>query len=397
MARILPGLLLVLCMFGLALPAASAQRKKSKDPLPLSEAGILSRQPQAIGDPALASFAETMIDSDWLYVETAHFRVASSLDDMKLSAKDRKRLAPELAELAPYFPELGAKPKKIPREVYVVLMGMRVEKLYAEFQRVMAVSDADFPVSRAAQAGQGEYMGDGPYLGEREKFEIVLHGDGIDHNDFTEQQRGIVARDTVRWHCRKPSKLIVSMPCVDGDTSKDQWLWPHLAHNVAHMLLDGFKFFAYDTPLWLAEGLALGFEKQVNPESWTRDGGEGVFFEPERSKDWGKDIKSIARKGKHTSIAKLMAANGPADLDRTANMTAWSMTQFLIQRHPQAYSKMMGKLKAQLDEQGYPTGNNLDDLTRAQFRELWQWTPRQFEQAWLRWVLDEEEEAEEAR
>ena len=396
MARSPLGLLLpVLCAILVATPdATAAQRKKKEEPRPLSELGVVSQDPQPIGDPALGNFAERFPDEEWHYLETTHFRIASSLEKMKLSNKDKKRLAPELEALAPYFPSLGMKPSSLPPEVYIVLTGMRLEKLYSEFQAIAQVTDADFPESRAAQKGQGAYMGDGPYLGEREKFEVVLHADRLDHMDFTEWQRGIRANDTVRWHNREPSKLIVSMPCVDGDLRQDRWLWPHLAHNMAHMLLDGYKFFAYDPPLWMAEGLALWFEKRIEPESWTRDGGEGVFFEPDRSKDWAEDARKLVRKKDHTSMIKLLAARGPADLDRAANVTAWSITSFLIEQHPDAYAKLIGAVKAQLDEQGYPTGRKLGALQRDQFRELWSWTPIQLEEAWIAWVNGETAEAD---
>lgn len=395
MGRFHHRLALAAAFLCLASPAW-AQRGKKDEARPLSEIGVLSREVQPIGDPALGSFAERFPDEEWLYLETTHFRIASSLGPMKLSAKDRTRLAPELEKLAPYFPKLGTKPRALPPEVYIVLTGLRLESLYSEFQGLMKVTDADFPASRAAQAGQGPYMGDGPYLGEREKFEVVLHVDRQDHMDFTEWQRGIRANDTVRWHNRQPSKLIMSMPCVDGDLRDDRWLWPHVAHNMAHMMLDGFKFFAYDPPLWLAEGLALWFEKRIEPESWTRDGGEGVFFEPDRSKDWGKDAEKLVKRKKHTSIAKLIAARGPADLDKDANITAWSITTFLIEKHPDEYAKLMGALKAQLDEKGYPTGRKMGDLQRNQLRELWGWTPQQLEEAWIAWMTgaDEEEDAE---
>lgn len=394
MARFLPRLLLCLGFLLALTSLAHAQRKKSDDARPLSEAGVLSQEAQPIGDPAMGVFAEQFPGEEWHYLETAHFRVASSLEAMKLNAKDRKRLAPELELLAEFFPELGTKPKKLEPEVYLVLMGIRLEKLYSEFQGLAQVTDADFPESRAAQAGQGEYMGDGPYLGEREKYEVVLHADRLDHFEFTEKQRGVRFNDTMRWHNRSPSKLIVSMPCVDGDLRNDRWLWPHLAHNVAHMLFDGFKFFAYDPPLWLAEGMALWFEKRIEPESWTRDGGEGVFFEPDRSKDWAEDARKLVRKKENTSVAKLLAARGPADLDRAANVTAWSITCFLIEKHPDEYAKLIGAVKAQLDEKGFPTGRKLDALQRDQFRDLWGWTPMALQEAWLAWVTGAEDEAE---
>ena len=386
----IPAALLALAL--LSLPAGSTpQRGAAKaQAAPLSDLGVVSRSPQPIGDPELGPFNERFKGEEWQHLETAHFRITSSLPKMKLSAKERKRLAVEIERLAPCFPELGSKPKALPPEVYIVLIGVRLEQLYANFQALAQVDDEAFPASRAAQKGQGEYMGDGPYLGEREKFEVVLHDRRIDHTDFTRWQQGMKANDTVRWHNRAPSKLVVSMPCVDGDLREDRWLWPHLAHNVAHMMFDGFKFFAYDPPLWLSEGMALWFEKRIEPRSFTRDGGEGVFFEPDRSSDWADDARKLAKRSKHTPVATLMAARRPDDLDKAANVTAWSITKFLIEEHPDNYAKLIGAVKGQLDERGYPSGSDLKGLQRSKLREHWSWTPIQLEEAWLAWLLEKE-------
>ncbi|MBC8406258.1 MAG: hypothetical protein H8E15_13620 [Planctomycetes bacterium] len=379
----------------LAAPAQTAQsrgKKKLPDPRPFSEAGIVSQEVQAVGDPALRVFAESFPGKEWLYLETDHCRFASSLGELSLGKKDRKRLAPELDLLRLYFPKLPLLPKKLTAEQYLFLMGMRMEKLYRDVQKVLQVSDADFPASRAAQRGEGAYMGDGPYLGEREKFDFILHREMRTHEEFALEQRGVNVKDSARWHNRAPSKMILSMPCHDSDLSKDQWLWPHLAHNATHMMLDGYKFFAYDIPLWLTEGFALYFEKQIEPDSWTREGGEGVFFERERSKDWAGDVRKLGQKQKHAKVTKLMHAKGPADLDRDAHLTIWSMTNFLIEKYPDQYAQLLGTLKAQLDEQGYPTGRGMLDLQRKQFKEIWDWTPMQLEEKWLLWVTGKDEE-----
>jgi hypothetical protein len=364
-----------------------SSKKEILEPRPIAEAGIVSREVQPIGDPTMIPFVEAFPGKEWLYLETDHCRLASSLGPQTLTGKDRKRMAAELAELRLYFPSLPEAPKKLSAELYIFLLGMRVEKLYKQVQRILMVKDGDFPISRAAQKGEGEYMGDGPYLGEREKYEFVLHEERETHKEFTFSQRGLKAHDSVRWHNRRPSKMILSVPCTDSDLRKDQWLWPHVAHNASHMMLDGYKFFAYDAPLWLAEGLALVLEKQIEPDSWTREGGEGVFFERERSKDWSSEIRKLAKKGKAANLATLMRAKGPADLDRNDHLTAWSMTCFFLEKHPEKFAQFLGVLKGQLDERGYPTGRDMVALQRKQFKEIWNWTTKQTEEAWLAWVL----------
>lgn len=60
---------------------------------------------------------------------------------------------------------------------------------------------------------------------------------------------------------------------------------------------------------------------------------------------------------------------------RAANVTAWSITRFLIEEHRKGYAELGGALEGQLDDRGYPSGKDLSGLQRA----------------WLAWVTGEEE------
>ncbi len=383
----LAGIALCCCTGGAVLAQDAALPWWGSDPVVLEQAGIVASGPLPMGDPALGVFAERMDEDTWHYVETEHFRVASSIEKMKLNGKDRARLAPLIERMVLLFPDGMLKaPKVLNGDQYVLLMGWRLEALYAEFQQVLQVTDADFPASRAAQGGRGPYMGDGPYLGERAKYEIVLHADRRSHLAYSKWQMGVTLTDTVRWHCRKPSKLNASIPCVDSDLRQDRWLWPHVVNNTARMMLDGYKFFAYDPPLWIADGIATYFEKRTEPNSWTRQGGEGVFHERSRSQDWSKDAQKLARKRGAPTMAQLMHKNSVGDFSRNDLVLCWSLVNFMIGMYPDEFAAFVGAIKGQLDPAGYPSGKDLLALQRRMLKELWGNTPAQFDLRWKEWA-----------
>ena len=107
----------------------------------------------------------------------------------------------------------------------------------------------------------------------------------------------------------------------------------------------------------------------------------------ERSRNWSSEIRKLAKKGKTANLATLMRAKGPADLDRKDHLTAWSMTCFFLEKHPEQFAHFLGELKGQLDERGYPTGRKIVALQRDLFKEIWNWSTKQTEEAWLAWVL----------
>jgi hypothetical protein len=73
-------------------------------------------------------------------------------------------------------------------------------------------------------------------------------------------------------------------------------------------------------------------------------------------------------------------------LDLDARVTCWSMVRFLIDTQPEGFAKLLGAVKGQLDEKGYPSGKDLPDLTRRSLREVWSWTTVAFDEAWKTWV-----------
>jgi hypothetical protein len=62
------------------------------------------------------------------------------------------------------------------------------------------------------------------------------------------------------------------------------------------------------------------------------------------------------------------------------------MVRFLIEAHGDEFAKFVGAIKGQLDAKGVPSGANLTDLERQSLRELLNWTPQQFDDAYKTWI-----------
>jgi hypothetical protein len=247
----------------------------------------------------------------------------------------------------------------------------------------LGVTDADFPPERSAQ---GPYMGNGRYLGEADKFEVVIHSVRATHVPFTQSFTGAGVTDAVRWHLHDQHKMIVSVPAEEPDLRQDRWLFPHVAHNLSHLFFCAYKHFSYDPPVWLDEGLAHAMEKEIEPESMTTDGEEGTLRDTKGPPDWGKAARAIVAGNKDRSLADLLHAKEFAELDMSANIMAWSKVRFLIETEPERFAKFLGIVKGQLDAQGIPNGQKLDDLQRTALRDLWSWSPSDFDAAWRAWL-----------
>ena len=260
---------------------------------------------------------------------------------------------------------------------------MKGEEFYARFQALLQVKDADFPAERRLDA---PYMGAGRFLGEKDKFEVVLHVSRENHRRFTESFSGVAVNDSFRWHFPGLHKLLVSVPVEDADLKDDRGLWPHIAHNLSHAFLCAYKHFSYDPPVWIDEGLAQALEKEFDPQSRTTEGEEGSLRDTKAPADFAAAATKLVNSGKAPRLAELMAAKDYSELGSDGSVAAWSITRFLMDAHGERYARFLGGLKGQLDAKGLPSGEDLPGLQRNLLRELWDWSPLDVDEQWRAWV-----------
>ena len=354
----------------------------------LADAGAedgISHGPFALARTDSEAFSRDLPASQWTFLETAHFRLASSLGPVTLDRKERERRAAELALLRELVPDFPTNPKKLDPWLRLHLLALRMEQTYARFQAIMRVTDADFPKSRAEEV-PGKYMGGGPFLGERDKFELVWHTNRKTHIELCRTQTGASSTDALRWHFSPEHKMFASLPAEDPDLRDDRWLVPHSVHVLSHLMLCAFADFAYDPPIWLDAGLAHMLEREVEPTSTTIDGDEGSGPSRGGHRDWrGEDVR-LARSKDAPTFAVMMRWSAFHDLDEAAHVACWSRVRFLVETLPEEFARFVTAVKGQLDEHRMPTGKDLPGLQRRLLDEVFDWTPDQFDEAWKAWA-----------
>ena len=346
--------------------------------------GIVSYGPFPIGRVNTEELPDMIPGNPWVVLETEHLRIASNLGPESLYRKQMAALEPVLERLRVAFPDLPRKIKRLDPWLRLHVMALRCEDFYDYFQTILRVTDEDFPEERA---DEGPFMGHGRYLGVKGKFELIFHSRRKQHQIFTKSLMGGKVTDAVRWYLRNPSRLIASIPAEDSDLRSDEWLYPHTCHLLSHLFLSAYKHFSYNPPIWLDEGLAHTLEREIEPLSTTMEGDEGTGPHRGDHQDWqGKDVR-IARRGKHRNLAQLMRVKTFSELSQEDNIVCRSMVRFLKDEHPEKLATFIGGVMGQLDENGLPSGHDLMGLQRKLMKELWGWTPAQFDEAWKEWVL----------
>lgn len=387
-ARLTLAVLGLLLLIGVA--HATDQKTKAEicpwcknDPDKMKKAGIISHGPIPIGPKGSEWIESALPAGAWIFLETAHLRWASSMGPMVVELEDKKRVLAELDRLRQVLPGVPEDVKKLDPWLRLHLMAMKGEELFTRFEKLLAVKDEDFPEARTAT---GPYMGNGKFLGEKDKFEVVVHSTRSTHNLFTKEFTGAQVTDSLRWHFPDKHKMLASVPAEDPDLKKDKWLWPHVTHNLSHLFFCAYKHFSFDPPLWLDEGLALCMEKEAEPQSTTNEGEEGGKRDVRGPKDWFVAAKKMVAASKQKRLGELMQIKEVGNLDEDAKITCWSMVRFLLDVHEAPFAKLLGGVKGQLDDKGYPSSNDLPSLQRKLLKEFWEWTPPAFDEAWVSWV-----------
>ncbi len=353
------------------------------DPALMAKAGLVSHGPIPVGPHGSEAIVRDLPAGLWCFAETAHLRWASALGWMTVELDDKKRVLAELDRLRVLLPDIPKEPKRLDPWLRLHLLAMKGEEFYARFEKLLQVTDADFPESRQMDK---PFMGNGKYLGEKEKFDVVVHSTRSTHFLFTKEFSGAQVTETLRWHFKDPHKLLLSVPAEDPDLKKDKWLWPHVVHNLSHVMFCAYKHFSYDPPIWIDEGLALAMEKEAEPESTTHEGEEGSLRETKGPKDFALAAKRLVATSKPRSLAELTEVKEFGELSQEDQVAVWSRVRFLIEARPEECAKLLGGIKGQLDEKKLPSGTDLPGLQRKLLQEIAGWTTFSFDDAWKTWV-----------
>src|SRR5690606_11114383 len=136
----------------------------------------------------------------------------------------REKIREELTELSAKLPKVNPKARTLSPWLRLHLTAHRAEKCYAEVQRMLGVTDDDFPARKEdVVIGRGRFMGYGKYLGMQEKYLLLVPERGA---ACTAYLKDFIGRDTTfgqRWHFIKTGALLyaVGTDMEDGRLKDD--------------------------------------------------------------------------------------------------------------------------------------------------------------------------------
>jgi glutaredoxin len=357
------------------------------DPATMEKAGIVSHGGFEFGkEESTAKVDGVLPSADIRWIESKHFELGFALAPHKVKPEEKDRLRAELTKLQAVLPLVDPKAKVLDPWLRTHLFAQRAEEVWDRWLEIFQVKESDFPPKGYVWDMKAKYMGIGPYLGQNAKYEILILPSEAALQQYLQSQFGLLIKKTQRWNLPPKDTLSVTIGAGTENLREDEGLHGHLAFNLAINLLDGFKHYSYDTPIWIREGLAHFMEREITQRYNTFDSAEGGVAEMSRKVKWEPEVKKLLLAGKLPRLAEVLSMREYSDLTLARHYAVWSMTDFLIRTKPAEYARFNEALHGIMDDKGYADSSNLLEVHRERFREIFGWSYADFDRIWMEWV-----------
>lgn len=396
------------CALALAALAASAPAQKiprykkdpytKNDPELIQKAGYVSLGPFEFGGlganvTTTEQIEKTLPYVQLLWIETAHFRIGIDLPEwtVPMDAPTRAKVRGELERLAEKLPGINPKTRRLDRWLRAHLFAQRCEDIYAEFCRLAGVKDEDFPQdpNNVVRMPGATYMGYGPYLGMKDKYLVLLFENMTSFQQYMTAYLGRTSKHGQRWHFKDVGCLIftIATECDEGRLKHDTALHCSVGFNLSQNLLDGFRYYNYDLPVWIREGVAHWYERNIDEKWNSYDQTEGSPADIRSTWKWKPLVYSMAgSSGKFAPFAEAYTWRDFGNITFHDHMAIWSRMDFLMAQGPEKWRQFLFAIKGRVNEDWSPDQTDLVGAVRDALQEAYGISVLQFDEKWAEWV-----------
>ncbi|MEM7202344.1 MAG: hypothetical protein AAF628_18885 [Planctomycetota bacterium] len=369
------------------------------DPELLAELGYVRYAPFPFGQrgrdiPSTDDIDAHLSSSQILWVETAHFKIGVGLAPYRIPGDPGtlKKIRGELTRLQETLRRVKPKTRVLDPWLRLHLTAMRLEDTYAEFSELLGVADPDFPKGREhVLIGQGRFMGYGPYFGMPGKYTVLVTAKTGPYLDYLETFLGRVSSSGQRWHFKETGSLFYGA-AADGEDAKlrhDTALHTHLVFNVAHNLVDGFRHYSYDLPVWIREGIAHWFARRISPRWPNYSQSEGGVADKRSTWRWRVTARRLMSSGKGAPLSEAYQWRDFSDIAFQDHVLIWSRWDYLMTLGNDKFAEFMFALKGRVDAKTWSSDDNdLPGATRDALRQVYGVSPLSFDERWREWVQE---------
>jgi hypothetical protein len=364
----------------------------------LEKAGYVSFGPFPFGQHGAKEIPSDDVEKTLPYlqirwIETKHFRLGIDLpawsvtEDPEVKAKVRK----ELERLAEKIPNVNPKTRTLDPWLRAHLFAQRCEDIYAEFLQLAGVKDEDFPAdpSKVIITPGGRYMGQGPFLGMKQKYLLMLFEKEPSFLTYMTTYLGRTTHFSQRWHCKDVSAILftTATECYQGKLKDDCNLHSEIAFNISQNLLDGYRYYSYDLPVWIREGIGHWFQRRVWPRYNSFDQNEGSPADMVMDWHWEPKVRALVTNGgKFASFPEAFSWRDFGNITANDHMAIWSRIDFMMHQGPEKWGAFINQIKGRVTKEWLPDQTDLVGASREAIQKAYGFSVLQFDEKWAEWV-----------
>ncbi len=323
------------------------------------------------------------------WLETKHFRLGCSLPSYTIdtgSRTEKTKIQAELKRLKEFFPKLSTKSRKLDPWLRLHLYAMRAEDLYQQIESLLQVDDADFPSGPGIKLN-GRYMGEGPYLGMKSKFTILLFEKESSLGRYRAAFMGTQGDKPIRHMFPFDGTLLFGVAAENEGMFADTTMHCLFTYSLSMNLLNGFRYYRHRLPEWVNVGLGHWYARQIDP---TRN-----YFTEDRlfgSDDkniwkWGPKVRARVGHDYYPSFEKIMNYANAESMKYSEHMLAWSRIDFLMAQKREGFALWFDLLKEPYPNGVVPSAESLKQCQVDALAQAWQLSPSTFDREWAAWCL----------
>jgi hypothetical protein len=312
------------------------------EPKLMADAGIVAYAPFPWADGQRTTDVDRVLgERRILWLETAHFRIGCNLASapMPVPQDQRKYLLDELKRLKKKLPRIDDKPKRLDPWLRLHLYAQRAEELYAEFQQLCSVTDADF--------GAGTEPGKGKYLGLPDKYLLLLFQKKSDLARYLDRFCGVQGERSYRYYHKRSNQMLAAIAAEGLEGADEFGLLSHTIYSLANNLVISYQGYWYELPIWFTEGLSHWYSRRVPTEFVNVVAKDDEALNEEQQHEWAPKVRRRAAFSRGwLTFAQLDGLAQHADCSYQAHIMAWSRVDYLMSVDHAKVGRMLVGLKS---------------------------------------------------
>ena len=361
------------------------------DVIAMLRADYVSFAPFALGDDHDTKAVDKLVGAGTTaWIETKHFKLGCALDPLTVpEGASGDAMRAELMGLRAKFPQLEPRQRTLSTWLRAHVYAHRLEALYAEVEKLLGVNDDDFPQS-AQDVRADRATGEGPYLGQKGKFIVLLFDRAGSFARYAREFTGSKQRFSMRHYFARTDSLafVTCEEFAEGKFREDAALHAHVAFHVVHNLLDGYLHYDHVLPVWFTEGAASWYVRKLDPvfTSWT------TLDESQRDWlpiwDWRSEVEKLVRSDTFTPAGTMTTWLDYESVRFADRMVFWSRVEWLLGQGGEKFALFVKTLKQPLVGSGKP-GERTAILARQDeaLKRAYGLDMENFDKLWKRWVI----------